>query len=187
MEPPKEILQSETSPGSPSSSSSVQENTARAVLTPPSTPSVSRTYNYSLYSSPTTPQRCPTPCSLRPNLSASCLQPRITVSRGNLLYMAAPATPRSVQRRTYVSEWHTYDATAPPARRLYQFSIKATSGNRSKGKTSRPPSEPSYNKQALQSVSPRQKSARTPSVQGGAWLSSWSKWTQTPSAWWGGG
>ena len=71
-EPPREILQSETSPGSPYSSSYVQANTARAVPTPPSTPSVSRTSNYLLYSSPTTPQRCPTSCFLRLTLSASC-------------------------------------------------------------------------------------------------------------------
>ena len=131
-----------------SSSSSAQTNTARAVPTPPSTPSVSRTYNYSLYSRPTTPQRCPTPCLLRPTFSASCSQPRITASRGNRLDMAAPATPRSVQWRPCIAEWHTYDATAPPVRRLSQVSRKATSGNRSKGTTSRPPSEPSHNQQS---------------------------------------
>ena len=45
---PQEISQSETSPRLPSSSSSGQANTARAVPTPPSTPSVLRTSNYSL-------------------------------------------------------------------------------------------------------------------------------------------
>ena len=107
---------------------------------------------------------------LRPTLSASCSQPRITASRGYILYTAAPATPRSVQWRPFVAEWHTYDATATPARRLSQVSRKATSGNRSKGTTSRPPSEPSYNQQALQSVSPRRISAHSLLAGGGLTL-----------------
>ena len=82
-EPPQEISQSATSPGLPYPYSFVQANTARAVPTPTSTPSVSRTSNYSLYIIPTTPQRCPTPCLLRPTLSASCSQPIITASGGN--------------------------------------------------------------------------------------------------------
>ena len=93
----------------------------------------------------------------------------------------------SVKWRPYVTEWHTYNATDPPARRIYQVSINATSGNRSEGTTSRPPSEPSSDQQSHQLVSPSWISACTPSVQGGAWLYSWRGWTHTPSAWWGGG
>ena len=82
-EPPQEIPQSATSPGFPSSSSSGLANNARAVPTPPSTISVSRPSNSLLYSSPTTPQRRPTPCLLRPTFSTSFSQPRRAESRGD--------------------------------------------------------------------------------------------------------
>ena len=115
------------------------------------------------------------------------LQPRITASRGNRLDMAAPATPRIVQWCPCVTKWHTYDATAPPARRLSQVSRKATGGNRSKEMTSRPPPEPSCNQQSHKLFSRWRTSARSSSVQRGVWISSWHGWKQTPSAWWGGG
>ena len=136
--------------------------------------------------SPTTAQHRPTTCSLRPTLSASCSQPRRTTSRGNQLDMAAPATHRSDQWQPCVANYHTYDVTAPPTRSLYRISRKATSGNIYKGTTSRPPSELFSDKQAHQSVSLRRTSARTISCRWGSWLSSWRKWNQTQSAWWGG-
>ena len=84
--PPREPLQkispSAISLGLSSSSSSVQDNTASAVPTPPSTPSGSKMSNYPLGSSPTTPQRRPTPCSIRPTSSAYYSQPRRTASIG---------------------------------------------------------------------------------------------------------
>ena len=51
-------------------------------------------------------------------------------------------------------------------RHLSKVSIKATSGNRSEGTISRPPSEPLSDQKARKSVSPRRTLACTPSVQG---------------------
>ena len=52
------------------------------------------------------------------NFVASCSQPRRTASRGNQLDTATSATPKGIQWRPCVAEWHTFDAMAPPTRRL---------------------------------------------------------------------
>ena len=102
------------------------------------------------------------------------------------MYTAVRAIPKGVQWRPCVAKWHTFDAMAPPARCLSQVTRKEPSDNISKGTTSRPPSEPLSEHQACQLVSLRWTSARATSVKGVLWLSSWCRWTQTPSAWWGG-
>ena len=99
----------------------------------------------------------------------------------------APVTPKCVQWRTCVAEWHTFDAMALPARRLSQVSRRPPSGNRSQGTTSRLPSDPSSERQAQKLGSPRQTSAHDHYEQAGPWISSWHGWTETPSAKWGGG
>ena len=71
-EPPQEILQSAMSPGLPYSSSSGQANTAREELITPTTRSGSGMSNYSLYISPTTPQRHPMSFLPSQTLSDSC-------------------------------------------------------------------------------------------------------------------
>ena len=77
-----------------------------------------------------------------------------------------PAIPKGVQWRPFFAKWHTFDVMDPPERLFYQGTRKSTSGNRTEGKTSRPPSEPSSEQQSCQSASPRQTSAHAPSVQG---------------------
>ena len=139
---PQETLPSSISHGTPSYFFSVQENTARALPTLPRTPSGLSTSNYSLDSSPTMLQRRPTPCLLRPTLSASYSQPRRTALRENKLDMAAPATPKGVQWRPCIAEWNTFYAMAPPVKRLSQVSRRPSSGNRTEGTTLFPPSDP---------------------------------------------
>ena len=101
--------------------------------------------------------------------------------------MAAPATTKGFQWRPCVAEWNTFDAMELPARRLSQVTREAKSGNRSEVTISRPPSDPSSEKQARRLASLRHKSERAPSVQVGSWFSSWRGCTRTSSFWWGGG
>ena len=104
-----------TSPGSPSSYSYSQGNTSEERQTLINTCYGSRTSNSSLENTRTTlpPPRIessPNPTSL----VCSSLR-RKTYSRGGPPGTEKTATPRVIHWRQCVTNWHTFDATAPPA------------------------------------------------------------------------
>ena len=104
-----------TSPGSPSSYSYSQGNTSEERQTLINTCYGSRTSNSSLENTRTTlpPPRIessPNPTSL----VCSSLR-RKTYSRGGPSGTEKTATPRVIHWRQCVTNWHTFEATAPPA------------------------------------------------------------------------
>ena len=95
--------------------------------------------------------------------------------KGESIGHGTPVTPKGVQWRLCVAEWHNFGAMAPPARRLYQVLRRPPSGKISEGTTSQPPLELLSEQQDQQSVSPRPTSVNCPYKQTGPWLSSWRK------------
>ena len=170
MEPSQEILPPVISIGSPYYFSSILDSTARAAQIPLATLLDSRKSNYLLDIIPTMPQPPPTIFLHKQTFSVSSSRGRRIESRESLSVTEEPAIPKVVQWQLCGDEFHTFNAPAPTARRLFQWSKEATSGNISADTRSRPPTDLSSAQLYQLLDSSRHTLMRAPSARGEPWI-----------------